>query len=51
MDPSTLDYSPILVLLVGVVAVFTQDLVRENSKTTLAITSATLTLVLSLIHI
>jgi NADH-quinone oxidoreductase subunit N len=45
VDPSTLDYSPILVLLVGVLTVFTQDLVRENSKTTLAITSATLTLV------
>ncbi|MEM0120765.1 MAG: NADH-quinone oxidoreductase subunit N [Thermoprotei archaeon] len=45
MYPNTFDYTPILVLLVGVVAVFTQDLVKQSSKSTLAITSVTLALV------
>jgi len=42
MDPNMFYYSPVLVLIVGVAAVFTQDLVRQNSKVTLTIASVIL---------
>lgn len=37
-----LDYSPVIALLVGVAAVFTQDLVRQSHRATLTISAAVL---------
>jgi NADH-quinone oxidoreductase subunit N len=42
MSPVSLDYSPLIVLAAGIVAVFTQDLVKENSKATITITGVAL---------